>query len=186
MTSPKSAYGDGTRNMSAYKDLDVSVCARCYRETLWHRERLFYPAYATAPPPNPDLTDDIKEDYREAASIVQQSPRGAVALLRLCVQKLCKQLGQPGKNINDDIRALVKDGLPIQIQQALDAVRVIGNEAVHPGELDLKDDVETATTLFGLINLIADNRISEPQRIAAVYATLPEKKRQEIEKRDQN
>ena len=63
-------------------------------------------------------------------------------------------------------------------------MRVIGNNAVHPGELDLKDDVATAMTLFGLINLIADNRISEPKRIAAMYNALPETKRAEIERRD--
>ena len=74
---------------------------------------MVYPDGMALPPPNSDLDTDIQEDYREAASIVNRSPRAATALLRLCVQKLCKQLGQDGKKkINDNIAALVKAGLP--------------------------------------------------------------------------
>ena len=40
----------------------------------------------------------------------------------------CGHLGESGKNINDDIAALVKKGLNLMIQQSLDVVRVIGNE----------------------------------------------------------
>ena len=88
----------------------------------------------------------------ESRTILDLSPRGAAALLRLCIQKLCKQLGQPGKNINDDIAALVKAGLDPKIQKALDIVRVIGNECVHPGTMDLRDDREIAAKLFVLVN----------------------------------
>lgn len=38
---------------------------------------------------------------------------------------------------------------------------MIGNEAVHPGELDQRDDQEAALELFALVNVIANNRISE-------------------------
>ncbi len=167
-----------------YNRLAITRCFNCDKDAVWLRGRLVDPELGGVALPNPDLSDEIKDDYLEAAAIVQRSPRGAAALLRLCVQKLCKQLGKPGKNINDDIAALVKEGLPVQIRQALDVLRVVGNNAAHPGELDLKDDVATAMTLFGLINLIADNRISEPKRIAAVYNTLPEGARKAIEDRD--
>ena len=72
---------------------------------------------------------------------------------------MCKQLGQPGENLNSDIANLVKDGLPVKIQKALDVVRVTGNEAVHPGVLDLKDDTKTAQQLFKLINFIAEKMV---------------------------
>jgi Domain of unknown function (DUF4145) len=82
----------------------------------------------------------------------------------LAVQKLCAVLGESGKNINDDISSLVTKGLPVQIQEALDIVRVIGNEAVHPGQIDLNDDPATAASLFELVNLIIEERISEPKK----------------------
>ena len=68
----------------------------------------------------------------------------------------------------------------------MDAVRVIGNEAVHPGTLDLKDDVDTATRLFDLLNIIAEQMISNPRHVKELYAKLPEAKRKAIEKRDGN
>ena len=146
-------------------DLKIAWCARCERYSLWLKEKMIYPEESGIQMPNPDLRDDIKADYIEARSIVNKSPRGAAALLRLCVQKLCEQLGQPGENINDDIAKLVEEGLPPTIQKALDIVRVIGNYAVHPGQIDLKDDVETANKLFELVNLIAQDRITQPKKV---------------------
>jgi len=134
--------------------------------------------------PNEDLSEDIKLDFLEAAKIVQLSPRGAAALLRLCVQKMCVQLGEKGKHINTDIAALVKKGLSVQVQQALDIVRVTGNDAVHPGQIDLRDDRATASQLFNLVNIIAEIMISQPKRIQEMYDQLPEDKLEGIEQRD--
>lgn len=139
---------------------------------------------ANAPLPHPDMPADLKSDYLEARNIVGSSPRGAAALLRLTIQKLCEHLGEAGANINADIGALVKKGLPVQIQQALDVVRVTGNNAVHPGELRLEDQPEIAAALFGLVNLIVDNRIAEPRRIQTLYDALPEGARKGIALRD--
>lgn len=105
-------------------------------------------------------------------------------MLRLVIQKLCKELGAAGSTINDNIADLVGKGLPKRVQQALDAVRVIGNEAVHPGEIDLRDDADMAHTLFGLVNFIAEKMITEAKEIDEIYATLPAGKRKAIEARD--
>jgi len=94
-------------------------------------------------------------------------------LLRLVIQKVCKDLNEPGENINADIASLVRRGLPSGVQKALDAVRVIGNNAVHPGQIDLSDDMATATSLFGLVNFIVEKMISEPKEIESIYAALP-------------
>lgn len=166
------------------KDATVSQCPVCLRRMVWVGGRIVWPQVGGAQPANPDMPDDVREDYQEAASIVYQSPRGSAALLRLAIQKLCKELGEPGKNINDDIAALVAKGLDEHVKEALDAVRVIGNESVHPGEMDLKDDRETAVALFGLVNLIVEDMISRKKRIKAVYSKLPADKLKGIEVRD--
>jgi len=134
--------------------------------------------------PSTDMPDDVRADYTEARDILIRSPRSAAALLRLAVQKLTIHLGEGGKDLNKDIGSLVKKGLPQRIQQALDAVRVIGNNAVHPGELDLRDDVETASALFILLNMIVDVMITQPRRVEDVYAKIPAGALEQIERRD--
>lgn len=94
-----------------------------------------------------------------------------------------KHLGEPGRNINDDIAGLVTKGLPKQIQQALDIVRVTGNNAVHPGQLDA-NDVQIAQQLFPLLNLIVEYQIAMPAQVAALYESLPVGARDGIAKRD--
>ncbi|MCA9201125.1 MAG: DUF4145 domain-containing protein [Planctomycetales bacterium] len=145
---------------------------------------MIFPSALPAELPNVDLPDDIRDDYEEAREIANKSPRGAAALLRLAIQKLCKHLGQPGKNINDDIKALVAAGLPPKVQEALDIVRVVGNECVHPGTIDLRDDRDTAMQLFRLVNFIALKMITEPKEIASLYGSLPTDKLAAIKKRD--
>jgi hypothetical protein len=140
-------------------NLQLAMCTNCGKYSLWVDEVMVYPDQVTVPSPNADLEDDIQQDYLEAARILDRSPRGAVALLRLAIQKLCRQLGQPGRNINDDIAALVKAGeIPQRVQQALDIVRVVGNNAVHPGQIDLRDDRDTALRLFQLVTLSPSER----------------------------
>ena len=74
-----------------------------------------------------------------------------------------------------DVVAGVED--PEQSTQALDTVRVIGNDAVHPGQIDLRDDRDTAIQLFELVNFIADQTITRKNRVASMYAKLPQAKR---------
>ena len=74
--------------------------------------------------------------------------------------------------------------LPVSIQEALDTIRVIGNNAVHPGEINLNDNKDTAAALFNTINIIVYVMISQPNKIKELYEKLPEKALKAIEKRD--
>ena len=161
-----------------------SQCFHCKEFAVWIDRNLVWPRQRGAPLPNPDLPDDVRSDYEEASNILDLSPRGAAALLRLGIQKLCRHLGGKGNTVNDDISVLVKNGLRVEIQQALDTIRVIGNNAVHPGQLDLRDDHATARSLFDLVNLIASVMISEPKRVSEIYENLPKGDREAIERRD--
>jgi len=175
---------NGTRGHLDFPSLKVAVCQKCSSLTLWLDAMLVHPDVASAPMPNEDMPEGISKDYLEARSISPKSPRGAAALLRLCIQKLCVHLGEPGENLNSDIGALVKAGLLPGVQKALDAVRVIGNNAVHPGEDDLTDTPEMTSVLFGLVNAITEQMITHPRQVHELYASLPEGARAAIENRD--
>lgn len=162
-----------------------TTCQRCHECAYWYEGKLVYPTRPRqGPAPHTDMPDDPKGDYIEAQTILDLSPRGACALLRLAVQKLMVELGEKGENINADIASLVSKGLPIQVQQALDSLRVIGNNALHPGEMDLKDDRETALALFGVLNFIVEQRIAQPRQLEELYGKLPQDARDQIAKRD--
>ena len=113
--------------------VEVSSCLHCKNATLWLAEKIIYPPTRMSPPPNGDMPEDVHKVYEEAAAIANQSPRAASALLRLAIEILLKDLGEAG-TINGRHKNLVKKGLDERIQQALDIVRVTGNNAVHPGK----------------------------------------------------
>ena len=145
---------------------------------------MIIPAEAPVPSAHSEMPAACIPDYDEARSIVAKSPRAACALLRLTVQKLMPELGEKGKNINDDIGSLVAKGLPVLVQQALDFCRVVGNNAVHPGEIEINDTPEMAHSLFEMVNFIVEDRITRPKHIESLYSQLPEAARAAIEKRD--
>ncbi|MCH9024837.1 MAG: DUF4145 domain-containing protein [candidate division Zixibacteria bacterium] len=163
--------------------LRVAKCDHCENHSLWVDEKMVFPDVGTAPQCNPDMPKAVTEVYSEAALISTKSPRGAAALLRLAVQVLCKELDEKGENLNEDIAELVKKGLPEKVQQALDIVRVTGNNAVHPGQIDV-DDEKVVVKLFELVNIIVEYTISMPSRIGEIYSNLPESAIVQIEKRD--
>lgn len=175
----------GNNQYSSNDWLASSICEHCGEATLWHGSKMIHPNRGNAPLPNPDMPDDVKADYQEAATIANMSPKAAAALLRLAIQKLCIHLGGKGKNINADIGALVENGLPPIVQKSLDVVRVIGNNAVHPGQIDT-DNVEITEHLFKLVNLITETMITTPAQVQALYESLPATALEGIDKRDGN
>jgi len=165
-------------------NLALSMCFSCKGFAIWVEDKLIYPVRNATITAHEDMPDAIRSDFDEAASIVDKSPRGAAALLRLCIQKLMPILKEKGKNLNEDIASLVRKGLELDIQRALDIVRVTGNHVVHPGQIDLEDNKATAITLFELVNLIIERRIATPQRIEAMFRNLPPGALDQIESRD--
>jgi hypothetical protein len=161
-----------------------SHCVSCNNFSVWVAERVVYPPTVLMVAANDDMPPEIAADFNEAREIVEVSPRGAAALLRLAIQKLCIHLGEAGRKIDDDIASLVKKGLNPILQRSLDVVRVIGNEAVHPGSIDLRDDRPTANALFRLVNGIVDQMISHPKAVNEMYEALPPSKLKGIENRD--
>lgn len=169
---------------SPVEGLFVTLCAHCNDVSVWFDGLLLHPEVSSAPLPHPEIPADVSGDFEEARNVFGRSPRSSAALLRLAIQKLCVFLGLPGKNLNSDIGELVKAGLSPQVQKSLDIVRVVGNNQVHPGTMDVRDDPKTAAALFELVNIIVEDRIARPKQIEALYQKLPEGARKQIEERD--
>lgn len=176
-----------------------ATCANCTETSIWkvtdyeyihgHRSdkkaELIYPDNSNAELPEKDMPEDVKKDYEEAAIIVSRSPRAAAALLRLGLQKLCVHLGEEGKHIDTDIRSLAgKKILSPQIIKVADTIRLTGNNAVHPGEMNEEDVDFVAGKMFALINFIIKKGISEPKELKALYELTPERAREAAETKD--
>ena len=164
----------------------LSMCHSCEEAALWVVEsksalhvtgKLVYPVIQDAPPPNPDMSADVQECYKEAAAIKRESPRAAAALLRLALEQMCVDAGAKGKTLQLKIDSLVEAGLPRRLIESMDTVRVLGNDAVHPGTIKKDEEEGTVASLFLLVNFIADKLITEKREIDAINAAVPDSKK---------
>ena len=175
---------EATTLTSVVQGVSFSMCDRCKETAIWLGNSLLWPNGGLAPPPNKDLPEDVRQYYMEANEIARASPRAAAVLVRLAIEALCRKL-VPGKSrLDDAIRALVHKGLSERTQKALDVVRVVGNKAAHPGQIDDRDDLPTAETLLRLVNLIAEEVISRTKAVDAMYDDLPVNVRERIAEAD--
>lgn len=165
-------------------DAVQSQCLKCDGKLLWWKGSIVAPSVTTAPFHHDDMPDAVKVIYEEARQIFEVSPRAASALLRLALETLVVELGQTSGSLDARIGKLVKAGLSPGVQEALDVVRVIGNNAVHPGQIGLADDRDTGAALFELINYIVERLITEPAKIGKLFDRLPEGARKAIQARD--
>lgn len=182
-------FQEDTNKSFSYKTpikntLYIARCCNCGKKIIWIDNEYIYPNIV-AEEVNPDLPESVKQLYNEAGLIYNLSPRAACALLRLAIEKLCHELGETADKINDNIAALVKKGLSPKVQKALDLVRVVGNNAVHPGKIAFDvDDITTAKSLMRLVNMIGQIMITDPKDIDNMYSQLPESTKKSIERRD--
>lgn len=175
---------DEKKDNNANSFVHIATCHNCRKHIVWVDNIYAYPEII-AEEANPDMPEEVMKLYNEASLIYNKSPRAACALLRLAIDRLCNELGETDRDINKNIGELVKKGLSTSVQQALDVVRVVGNKAVHPGQIAFDvDDIETAKMLMKLLNIIVARMISEPKEIANLYNKLPESVKDSIAKRD--
>ena len=88
------------KNIYTYTKVTISECQACKNISIWLDEKMVYPKPKFALPPNEDLSEEIKKLYLEASEIVEQSPCGACAILRLALQKMLEELRLYKKDLN--------------------------------------------------------------------------------------
>lgn len=164
-------------------NVNAAKCAHCKQISVWINDQMVFPLGGEVPA-HDDMPSDVKSAFSEASKILSASPRASAALSRLALQQLCVSLGSTKDKLDEQIGELVAKGLSKEIEMMLDSVRVIGNNAVHPGEIDLTDDHDTARFLLECINRIVQRLITEKKEVEDLYGMLPPGARAAIERRN--
>lgn len=176
----------GQHGYSNPYDAQINRCERCKEYGFWIDSQLIYPKESPAPLPSEDMPEEVERHFREARKVVSDSPRAAAAILRLAMETLAEDLtGKENQSLYQNIGELLDEGrIDERMQQALDSVRVFGNDYVHAGEITEEDDAETALRLFDLVNVIVEITISRDRLIDESYSSIPENKLEGIQQRD--
>lgn len=164
-------------------NVDVSTCDSCNSIAIWLNGKMAHPVSGPVGGANPDMPSPVMKLFEEAGAVFPTSPRASAALLRLALQVLLAELGEKGENIAADIDSLLEKGLSSSLIKVMHAVRIIGNESVHPGQISVDDDPEITKAMFPLINEIVEQLITRPREQAELWDMLPESKRKPVEEK---
>ncbi len=131
------------------------------------------------------IPEVIRQDYEEAYSIVNLSPKASATLSRRCLQGMIRDFhGITKSRLIDEINAL-QHVIPASQWKAIDALRSIGNIGAHM-EKDINTIVDVdsneAEKLLKLIELLIDKwyiaRHDEEELLADISIVADNKKQQ--------
>ncbi|WP_313449506.1 DUF4145 domain-containing protein [Pseudescherichia sp.] len=114
----------------------------------------------------------ILQDYREACSIADLSPKASATLARRCLQGMIRDFWQVKPDtLYNEIQS-IKDEISSDMWDVIDGVRKVGNIGAHmEKDINLIIDVnpEEATLLINMIEMLLDDwyvaRFEKQQRI---------------------
>jgi hypothetical protein len=134
-------------------NLHLSNCHNCNGFAVWVRGRLMFPGRGEE---MPDL-DLVEADFEEAAAMLNKFPRGATALIHVCIEKLMPLLRKAGKD--EDISSLLRKGLEVEIHQTMEALQVLRKSPVQLTQFNSQEDRETALRFFDSLKEILERRM---------------------------
>lgn len=118
--------------------ISTAVCPSCKRTTIETGNAgaslLVYPRAPFRKSIPPEVPPSCAADYREAYLVLGDSQKASAALSRRCLQSFLREvLGVRPANLDREIQQVLESHkLPDQLAKDLDAVRAVGNLAVHP------------------------------------------------------
>ena len=92
-------------------------------------------------------------------AILNKFPRGAAALTRICIQKMMPLVKANAKNPDENFSSLVRKGLEVEIQQAMDVLQVIRRNPGQESDVDLRDETAIATRMLESLKEILERRM---------------------------
>lgn len=148
----------------------IKMCNNCFKLSIFNpiSNDVIYPFTNQNISPNKDLPEDIKKIYIESSQVLNASPRAAMALLRLALDKIVNTFlndEQKKKALGKKIDIMFSQfNIPEEIKDIAHSIRGIGNESVHPGTISDEIDIEEVLLVFDLINIIADVTITKRKK----------------------
>lgn len=142
-------------------EVDYQVCPSCNKMIVelvvgqiidragfaWLRKetarRIFIYPMASSRPIPPEVPKNLARDYREAATVIVNSPKASAALSRRILQAIIHEhAGIKKRNLFEEIQALIDaKTVPTHITDELDLIRHIGNWAAHPNRYETTGEI---------------------------------------------
>lgn len=175
------------------------ICPGCSKITIYIRHEIsnsldstsefnkvniqqIYPISCTRNCPKEVDNPQITQDFIEASSVLNISPKASAALSRRCLQNLLREkAGVIKKDLSKEIQEVIDSHtLPSYLADSIDAIRNIGNYAAHPlkstasGEII---DVEPGEAEWALdvLEQLFDFYYVQPAKLAAKRLALDAK-----------
>ncbi len=182
--------------------LFTAQCSNCTKASVWRAEgssdgegaakyvngRMLFPSKSSTEQLPEGAGDVAVQCYSEAKSIADKSPRAAAALLRVTIEAVCRQvLGERNGTLAELIEKIgEKHHLSETVLDAMTALRLIGNSAVHPGQIDLenRDSNTTVNELFMLADYIYEQIIELPRKIQQISASIKKNRSNNINEKE--
>jgi hypothetical protein len=140
--------------------LTVVVCRQCSHSSVIVQSpdgisTIVYPLTFVGPSPATGMPDGVRRLFDDARAVGRQSPRAAVALMRVALERLVPGAG----TLHTRITSIATGA---HVQRSMDLVRVIGNAALHDDEkVDFDPGPDVAVKLMELMNILIDVHLQE-------------------------
>lgn len=168
----------------------ATICAVCGLGSVWRDEQRMFPRSSTVLPVHPDAPEAVAELYEEARNVLPISRRASAALVRATLERLLRELDPDhrGKRL-DELIAQLRGQIREPLWKFLTAIRVVGNDTLHAEEGELAvlylggDTDEIIEPLFEAVNTLIEELVTQPAKAEALYALIPEAKRDAAERK---
>ncbi len=81
--------------------------------------------------------------------------------MRVCIQKLVPLLEDNGKELNQRVSSLVRKGLEMEMQQAMDVLQVLRSDPAQLTHLESQADKKTALRFLDFLKEVLERRMSQ-------------------------
>jgi len=168
----------------------ATVCAVCGEGSVWRDAHRVYPVASTIAPVHPDAPESVAALYEEARSVLPISRRASAALVRATLERLLREIdpNHASKRL-DDLIAQLRGQIREPLWKFLTAIRIVGNDTLHAEEGELavlylgSEPEEIIEPLFEAVNTLIEELITQPAKAEALYALIPETKREVAERK---